>query len=51
MMDFDDGDFDEPMEAGEMDTAPETVRALKKDQEVEKKERQQGNSVKEEPVG
>ncbi|XP_019380056.1 PREDICTED: DNA polymerase alpha catalytic subunit isoform X1 [Gavialis gangeticus] len=51
MMDFDDGDFDEHMEAGEVDTAPETVRALKKDQEVEKKETQQGNSAKEEPVG
>uniref|UniRef100_A0A674HWU5 DNA polymerase n=1 Tax=Terrapene triunguis TaxID=2587831 RepID=A0A674HWU5_9SAUR len=43
MMDFEDGDFDEPMEAD----IPETAGALKKEQKLEKKETQQVDSVKE----
>uniref|UniRef100_A0A8C4VNI1 DNA polymerase n=1 Tax=Gopherus evgoodei TaxID=1825980 RepID=A0A8C4VNI1_9SAUR len=43
MMDFEDGDFDEPMEAD----IPETAGTLKKEQKLEKKETQQVDSVKE----
>lgn len=47
-MDFDDEDFDEPMEAELMGTVPETVETSKRDKEVEKKEREQLESVKKE---
>uniref|UniRef100_A0A8C3RYD7 DNA polymerase n=1 Tax=Chelydra serpentina TaxID=8475 RepID=A0A8C3RYD7_CHESE len=43
MMDFEDGDFDEPMEAD----IPETAGSLKTEQKLEKKETQQEDSVKE----
>nr|XP_048719303.1 DNA polymerase alpha catalytic subunit isoform X1 [Caretta caretta] len=43
MMDFEDGDFDEPMEAD----IPETAGALKKEQKLEEKEAQKVVSVKE----
>ncbi|XP_074839481.1 DNA polymerase alpha catalytic subunit isoform X2 [Carettochelys insculpta] len=42
MVDFEDGDFDEPMEAG----MPETAGPLKKEQKLEKKETKQVDSVK-----
>uniref|UniRef100_A0A8C8VE11 DNA polymerase n=1 Tax=Pelusios castaneus TaxID=367368 RepID=A0A8C8VE11_9SAUR len=43
MMDFEDGDFDEPMEAD----IPEAARTLEKEQKLEKRETQQVDSVKE----
>lgn len=48
MMDFNDEDFDEPMEAELMGTVPETAETSKRDKEVEKKEREQLESVKKE---
>ncbi|OXB62902.1 hypothetical protein ASZ78_001024 [Callipepla squamata] len=48
MMDFDDEDFDEPMEAELVGTVPETAESLKRDKEVEKKEREQLESEKKE---
>uniref|UniRef100_A0A8C2U0Q1 DNA polymerase n=1 Tax=Coturnix japonica TaxID=93934 RepID=A0A8C2U0Q1_COTJA len=48
MMDFDDEDFDEPMEAELVGTLPETAETLKRDKEVEKRERQQLESEKKE---
>uniref|UniRef100_A0A8C6YI34 DNA polymerase n=1 Tax=Nothoprocta perdicaria TaxID=30464 RepID=A0A8C6YI34_NOTPE len=37
MMDFDEGDFDEPMEAENVETIPEAAESLKRDKEIEKK--------------
>uniref|UniRef100_A0A663DY49 DNA polymerase n=1 Tax=Aquila chrysaetos chrysaetos TaxID=223781 RepID=A0A663DY49_AQUCH len=37
MMDFDEEDFDEPMEAEHVETIPETAESLKRDEEIEKK--------------
>lgn len=48
MMDFDDEDFDEPMEAELMGAVPETAETLKRDKEVEKKEMEQLESKKKE---
>uniref|UniRef100_A0A8B9N8U2 DNA polymerase n=1 Tax=Accipiter nisus TaxID=211598 RepID=A0A8B9N8U2_9AVES len=38
MMDFDEEDFDEPMEAEHVETIPETAESFKGDEEIEKKE-------------
>lgn len=38
MMDFDEEDFDEPMEAEPVETVPETAESLKRDKEIEKEE-------------
>lgn len=46
MVDFDDEDFDEPMEAEHVGTIPETAESLKRDKEVEKKETEQLESEK-----
>ncbi|XP_010146688.1 PREDICTED: DNA polymerase alpha catalytic subunit-like, partial [Eurypyga helias] len=48
MMDFDEEDFDEPMEAEHMGTVPETAESLKRDMEIEKKETEQLESKKRE---
>ncbi|XP_051464203.1 DNA polymerase alpha catalytic subunit isoform X2 [Apus apus] len=41
MMDFDEDDFDEPMEAEHVETIPETAKSLKRDKEIENKETEQ----------
>ncbi|KAM9204834.1 DNA polymerase alpha catalytic subunit [Mergus octosetaceus] len=46
MVDFDDEDFDEPMEAEHVGTIPETAESLKRDKEVEKTETEQLESEK-----
>ncbi|RLW07871.1 hypothetical protein DV515_00003617 [Chloebia gouldiae] len=48
MMDFDEEDFDEPMEAEHVETIPETAESLKRDSEIEKKETEQLESEKKE---
>ncbi|XP_076212107.1 DNA polymerase alpha catalytic subunit isoform X2 [Aptenodytes patagonicus] len=48
MMDFDEEDFDEPMEAEHVETIPETAESLKRDKEIEKKETEQLESDKKE---
>ncbi|XP_032865986.2 DNA polymerase alpha catalytic subunit isoform X2 [Tyto alba] len=48
MMDFDEEDFDEPMEAEHVETIPETAESLKRDKEIEKKEAEQLESEKKE---
>lgn len=47
-MDFDEEDFDEPMEAEPVETVPETVGSLKRDKAIEKKEAEQLESGKRE---
>lgn len=47
-MDFDEEDFDEPMEAEHVGTVPETAESLKRDNEIEKKETEQLESEKKE---
>lgn len=48
MMDFDEEDFDEPMEAEHVEAIPETAESLKRDNEIEKKETEQLESEKKE---
>lgn len=48
MMDFDEEDFDEPMEAEHVETIPETAESFKRDEEIEKKETEQLESEKKE---
>ncbi|XP_075377020.1 DNA polymerase alpha catalytic subunit isoform X4 [Mycteria americana] len=48
MMDFDEEDFDEPMEAEHVETIPETAESLKRDTEIEMKEAEQLESEKKE---
>ncbi|PKU39294.1 dna polymerase alpha catalytic subunit [Limosa lapponica baueri] len=48
MVDFDEEDFDEPMEAEHVETIPETAESLKRDKEIEKKETEQLESEKKE---
>uniref|UniRef100_A0A8B9RZL2 DNA polymerase alpha catalytic subunit n=1 Tax=Accipiter nisus TaxID=211598 RepID=A0A8B9RZL2_9AVES len=48
MMDFDEEDFDEPMEAEHVETIPETAESFKGDEEIEKKETEQLESEKKE---
>uniref|UniRef100_A0A8B9Q979 DNA polymerase n=1 Tax=Apteryx owenii TaxID=8824 RepID=A0A8B9Q979_APTOW len=48
MMDFDDEDFHEPMEAEHVETIPEAAESLKRDKDIEKKETEQLESVKKE---
>ncbi|NWI21378.1 DPOLA polymerase, partial [Crypturellus soui] len=48
MMDFDDEDFDEPMEAENVEAVPESAESLKRDKEMEKKQTEQLESVKRE---
>lgn len=47
-MDFDEEDFDEPMEAKHIETIPETAESLKRDNETKKKETEQLESEKKE---
>ncbi|XP_054664238.1 DNA polymerase alpha catalytic subunit isoform X4 [Grus americana] len=48
MMDFDEEDFDEPMEAEDVEAVPETAESLKRQKEIEKKETEQLGSEKKE---
>lgn len=48
MMDFDEEDFDEPMEAEDVEAVPETAESLKRHKEIEKKETEQLGSEKKE---
>uniref|UniRef100_A0A8C0F8T7 DNA polymerase n=1 Tax=Bubo bubo TaxID=30461 RepID=A0A8C0F8T7_BUBBB len=44
MMDFDEEDFDEPMEAEHVETIPETAESLKREYRAEKRQNSSGNS-------
>ncbi|XP_032534928.1 DNA polymerase alpha catalytic subunit isoform X2 [Chiroxiphia lanceolata] len=48
MMDFDEEDFDEPMEAEHVEAIPEAAENLKRDNKIEKKETEQLESEKKE---
>ncbi|XP_074785797.1 DNA polymerase alpha catalytic subunit isoform X1 [Athene noctua] len=48
MMDFDEEDFDEPMEAEHVETIPEAAESSKRGKEIEKKETEQLESEKKE---
>uniref|UniRef100_A0A8B9F9U7 DNA polymerase n=1 Tax=Amazona collaria TaxID=241587 RepID=A0A8B9F9U7_9PSIT len=50
MMDFDEEDFDEPMEAEHVETIPETAESLKRDNKIEKKTEQLESEKKETSV-
>ncbi|NWR74366.1 DPOLA polymerase, partial [Centropus unirufus] len=50
VMEFDEEDFDEPMEAEHVENVPETAQSLKKDKEINQKEAQQLESKKEASV-
>ncbi|NXX91398.1 DPOLA polymerase, partial [Centropus bengalensis] len=50
VMDFDEEDFDEPMEAEHVENVPETAQSLERDKEIKQKEAQQLESKKEASV-